>query len=117
MFCLHTSSSYNRQKNQGTDLDHPKPWSNHTGCWAPSNVVELVTRFARRLSQDVPWSDIETLLVLINQVLGVAHASAQACMCWTIPASGRTHYIHCVYIYKTHIHLYIHAQNKSQHNI
>ena len=41
---------------------------NHTGAWAPSDVVELVTRFARRLSQDVPWPDIEALLVLINQV-------------------------------------------------
>lgn len=49
----------------------------HTGAWAPSDVVELVTRFARRLSQDVPWADIEELLVLINQVLQFVHA----CMC------------------------------------
>lgn len=63
---------------------------NYTGGWAPSDVVELVTRFARRLSHNVPWSDVETLLVLINQVLGFAHASAQACMCQAIPASGRT---------------------------
>lgn len=40
----------------------------HTGAWAPSVVVELVTRFARRLSQDVAWPKIEELLVLINQV-------------------------------------------------
>ena len=30
--------------------------------------MELVTRFARRLNQDVAWADIEELLVLINHV-------------------------------------------------
>ena len=40
----------------------------HTGAWAPSDVVELVTRFARRLSHHVAWPEIEELLVLINQV-------------------------------------------------
>lgn len=40
----------------------------HTGAWAPSDVVELATRFARRLSQHVAWPEIEELLVLINQV-------------------------------------------------
>ena len=39
-----------------------------TGAWAPSEVVEVVTRFARRLNQDVAWSEIEQLLVLVNQV-------------------------------------------------
>lgn len=47
----------------------------HTGAWAPSVVVELVTRFARRLSQDVAWPDIQELLVLINQV------PAHLCVC------------------------------------
>lgn len=40
----------------------------HPGAWAPSVVVELVTRFARRLSQDVAWPEIQELLVLINEV-------------------------------------------------
>ena len=31
-------------------------------------MVEVVTRFARRLNQDVAFSDIEEVLVLINQV-------------------------------------------------
>jgi len=34
----------------------------------PSEVVEVVTRFARRLNQEVGWGDIQQLLVLINQV-------------------------------------------------
>ena len=40
----------------------------HTGAWAPRVVVEVVTRFARRLSHDVAWPEIQELLVLINQV-------------------------------------------------
>ena len=39
-----------------------------TGAWAPSAVVEVVTRFARRLNQDVAWAEIEQLLILVNQV-------------------------------------------------
>ena len=52
------------------DGAQPPPYDLYipTGAWAPSFVVELVTRFARRLSQDVAWSQIEELLVLINQV-------------------------------------------------
>lgn len=38
------------------------------GAWVPSDVVEVVTRFARRLNKDVVWGDIEQLLVLVNQV-------------------------------------------------
>lgn len=34
----------------------------------PSQVVEVVTRFARRLNKEVAWGDIQQLLVLINQV-------------------------------------------------
>ncbi|DBB01389.1 TPA: hypothetical protein ACH3X1_000057 [Trebouxia sp. C0004] len=40
------------------------------GSWVPSQVVEVVTRFARRLNKEVAWSDIEQLLVLINQMYG-----------------------------------------------
>ena len=52
------------------DGDWPSPYDvqSITGVWAPSVVVELVTRFARRLSQDVAWPEIQQLLVLINQV-------------------------------------------------
>lgn len=51
-------------------LPLPLPYELHTGtgAWAPSVVVELVTRFARRLSQDVAWPEIQELLVLINEV-------------------------------------------------
>ncbi len=38
------------------------------GSWVPSEVVEVVTRFARRLNKEVGWGDIQQLLVLINQV-------------------------------------------------
>lgn len=34
----------------------------------PSEVVEVVTRFARRLNKEVGWGDIQQLLVLIHQV-------------------------------------------------
>lgn len=52
------------------DMGWPPPYELHTytGAWAPSVVVELVTRFARRMSQDMAWSEIQQLLVLINQV-------------------------------------------------
>ena len=38
------------------------------GSWIPNEVVQLVTRFVRHLSQDIPWTDIQQLLVLIDQV-------------------------------------------------
>jgi hypothetical protein len=40
----------------------------YAGSWLPSEVVEVVTRFARRLNKEVAWGDIQQLLVLINQV-------------------------------------------------
>ncbi|KAL0019871.1 hypothetical protein WJX79_005655 [Trebouxia sp. C0005] len=40
------------------------------GSWVPSQVVEVVTRFARRLNKEVAWGDIQQLLVLINQMYG-----------------------------------------------
>ena len=38
------------------------------GSWIPHEVVQLVTRFVCHLSQDIPWTDIQQLLVLIDQV-------------------------------------------------
>lgn len=35
----------------------------------PREVVQLVTRFVRHLSCDIPWIDIQQLLVLIDQVI------------------------------------------------
>ena len=40
----------------------------YAGSWVPSEVVEVVTRFARRLNKEVAWGDIQQLLVLIHQV-------------------------------------------------
>ncbi|KAL0050637.1 hypothetical protein WJX82_003901 [Trebouxia sp. C0006] len=40
------------------------------GSWVPSEVVEVVTRFARRLNKEVGWGDIQQLLVLIHQMYG-----------------------------------------------
>lgn len=40
----------------------------YVGSWVPSEVVEVVTRFARRLNKEVAWGDIQQLLVLIHQV-------------------------------------------------
>ncbi len=40
----------------------------YAGSWVPSQVVEVVTRFARRLNKEVAWGDIQQLLVLIHQV-------------------------------------------------
>ena len=74
-------------------MKHKQTWWG-TGAWAPSDVVEVVTRFARRLNQEVGWPEIEQLLVLINQVCIQACKSCNHYM-WN-PSSAVSSAIHAL---------------------